>query len=210
MNNKMLPYALGAGMVVMLAAFRPDVGTAARGPVAPVETTDQWPEVVINGRALSRLEILQIVRAYGGVIAGRFWYDPVSGLWGAEGRELSGYLQPGLPLGTLSPRASNGNTRIFLNGREVNLAEALFYKWIFGAAMPGRYWLDGRTGNIGVEGSPIPLGNLVVAIRSRQPGGQQGPGFWSGGVNGPGGMIGATDGNCSMVSTSEGTWSSGC
>ena len=30
MNNKMLPYALGAGMVVMLAAFRPDVGTAAR------------------------------------------------------------------------------------------------------------------------------------------------------------------------------------
>ncbi|MEO8484155.1 MAG: hypothetical protein ABI634_18230 [Acidobacteriota bacterium] len=210
MNIRSLPSALGAGMVVLLAAFRPDVGTAAHMPLTPLEETNQWPEVVINGRALSRPEILEIVRAYGQVLAGRFWYDPVSGLWGAEGRELSGYLRPGLPFGTLSPRASNGNTRIFVNGREINLAEALFYQWVLGAALPGRYWLDGRTGDFGLEGIPMPSGNLMAAIRSKQPGGQRGSGFWSGGVNGPGGMIGATDGSCSMVSTSAGTWSSGC
>jgi hypothetical protein len=170
-----------------------------------------WPEVVINGRVLSGAEILQLLALYGRVPVGRFWYDPASGLWGAEGHEFSGYVQPGLPMGTLSPRASNGRTGVFLNGREINMIEALFYRWALGTVIPGRYWLDGRTGHVGLEGSPQPLFNMVVAIRRAQPSRQQGPGFWPGGVNGPDGMVGASAGNCSIVSTSAGTWSTpGC
>jgi hypothetical protein len=203
-------WSMAAGAVLVLLAARAEVG--AGGPVdsAPGAPASAMPEVVVNGTPLTQVQIFQLLRAYGRVATGRLWYDPVSGLWGAEGYGFSGYIQPGLPLGRVSPRASNGHTGIFLNGREINLAEQRFYELVFsGPAHAGRFWLDGYTGNIGIEGYPVPLLNLVAAIQSHQPASQRGPGFWSGGVSGPGGMVGAGDGQCAIVSTDAGSWSTG-
>ncbi len=211
-----LQSAVGAG-IVALALLAGGDRISSKG-ISPIDAgpaglpadiagvpAQQWPEVVINGSALSRGQILQLLAIYGRVLPGRFWYDPVSGLWGREGREVSGYVQPGLPLGPLSPRASRGTTGIFINGREINMVEARFYQWVLGRVIPGRYWLDGRTGNVGLERNPMPLFNLVMAIRAAQPQGQQGPGFWPSGVNGPDGMVGASSGNCTIVSTDSGS-----
>jgi hypothetical protein len=129
--------------------------------------------VVINGRALAPRQLQELAATYGvPPPAGRYWYDAISGLWGYEGREAHGFIHPGHDFGPLSPRASNGNTGAFVNGREINLAEALFYQRVFGAVSQGRFWLDGRTGNMGMEGSRLPLANLIVAIQQSQAGGQ--------------------------------------
>ena len=124
------------------------------------------PVVVINGNQLSTTQLQELAANYGvAPPPGRYWYDSQSGLWGFEGREASGFIRPGHDLGELSPQASHGNTGIFINGRQINMAEAFFCQRIFGAAIPGRYWLNGANCNIGMEGSPLPLGNLTLAIQ---------------------------------------------
>jgi hypothetical protein len=122
--------------------------------------------VIINGKQLSPAQLQELAANYGAAPPpGRYWYDMQSGLWGVEGREACGFIRCGHDLGELSPHASNGSTGIFINGRQINLAEALFYQRMFGAALPGRYWLNGANGNIGMEGSALPLGNLAAAIQ---------------------------------------------
>jgi hypothetical protein len=104
-------------------------------------------------------------RAAGGVhqgvrhrpLGGNFWYDPASGLWGVMGREAFGVLQPGLPYGPVSPTASAGNTGVFINGRQINLTEALYIKSLLGVG---------------------PAGTLVARrpVRQLRRGGEPGPG----------------------------------
>ena len=150
--HRFTPFAL-LGTVVSLCG--------QPGPVTGKET-------VINNHVLTDQEKLSIVRTYHVVpLAGRYWYDALSGLWGAEGREPYGMILPGHNFGTLSPRASAGNTGIFLNGREINKVEALFYVGLFGSVIPGRYWLNGFTGMLGIEGSPYPLLNLYAVYNQR-------------------------------------------
>jgi len=100
---------------------------------------------------------------------GRYWYDAMSGLWGAEGGAPYGLIMPGYNFGPLSTRASAGNTGVFLNGREINMIEAAFYMRIFDSARltPGRYWFNGLTGMVGFEGSAMPLVNLYAAYNQK-------------------------------------------
>lgn len=146
-------------------------------------------EVVINSHVLTTAEKLAIVRTYRVVpIPGRYWYDAMSGLWGAEGGAPYGMILPGYDFGPLSPKASNGQSGVFLNGREVSNAEVLFYFSLFGSVRPGRYWLNGFTGMIGLEGSPYPVVNLYAAYNQR---------FGRGGASSKIGINGyvSTDGN---------------
>ena len=146
-------------------------------PVLPASA--QGTAIVINGRELTAGQTQAILALYRYVPPpGRYWYDTFSGAWGAEGRGTSGFIFPGHTLGPLSPDASRGNTGVFINGRELNLAEALAIQNAFGAVYRGRWWLDGRTGYWGAEGNPSPLGNLHAAMRI-QHGGQGGDNFWS-------------------------------
>jgi len=99
---------------------------------------------------------------------GRYWYDPRSGLYGMRGREAGGYIRPGHDFGPLPANASNGNTGVFINGRQLNMTEAMYLQQIFGAVYQGRWWLDGQTGNVGQEGNQMPIANIFVALQQSQ------------------------------------------
>jgi len=126
-------------------------------------------QTVINGTQLTAQQKAEFVRIYKTPpLAGNFWYDTRSGLWGVNGREAFGILRPGHNYGALSPTASRGTTGVFINGRQINMAEALYIRNLLGSVLPGRWWLDGGTGYFGLEGSTIPAGNLYVAARAAQ------------------------------------------
>jgi hypothetical protein len=139
--------------------------------------------VVINGAALTRRQSEEFVQRYGvAPVPGSYWYDSKSGLWGLAGQAAAGFLLAGHDFGALARNASNGNTSIFLNGREMPQGEVLVFGALAGPIAPGRYWLDGQ-GNYGYEGMAIPVGNLyVMAAAAGSYGGGGGGGgdnFWS-------------------------------
>jgi hypothetical protein len=126
-------------------------------------------QTIVNGTVLTEQQKGDFRRIYGTPpLAGDFWYDTRSGLWGVTGREAFGLLRPGHHFGVLAPTASAGTTGVFINGRQINVAEALYLRNLLGAVLPGRWWLDGNTGYFGLEGSPIPTGNLFAAVRGAQ------------------------------------------
>ncbi len=137
-------------------------------------------KVVINGHELTPTQINIIQTLYRNVPPpGRYWYDSRSGSWGFEGHETAGFILPGLDLGPLPANASHGNTGVFINGREINRVEAARILLAFGGLYRGHWWLDGQTGYYGIEGYPIPLGNVVALMQSRHPG-QSTDSFWCG------------------------------
>lgn len=125
--------------------------------------------VFVNGHELTRKQLIALTLVYHRApFPGRYWYDTRSGAWGLEGRETLGFLMPGHSFGPLAENASNGNTGVFINGREINIVEAAYLQRTFGAVYRGHWWLDGRTGYYGIDGNPMPLGNINAAIRAQQ------------------------------------------
>jgi hypothetical protein len=181
--------------------------TAAMVPARTAEPapTATSPGVFINGRELSDQQLEFLIATYHyAPPAGHYWYDAMSGAWGVEGHETAGLILPGYDLGPLARDASNGNTGVFINGREINMAEAARLQRTFGAVYRGHWWLDGRTGNYGVEGNPMPLGNIIAAMQA-QSGGRNGDNFWSSAT-----ARGNSAGGCSYVSVDGVTATSGC
>jgi hypothetical protein len=184
---------------------------------SPVQVSQSAPEaalspagnrtgVFINGREIGSDQVAALVSAYHSAPpAGRYWYDSRSGAWGVEGRETLGFILPGYDFGSLAADASAGNTGVFINGREINMVEAANLQRIFGSVYRGHWWLDGRTGNFGVEGNPMPVGNLIAAIRGAQGGAGTGDNFWSSAT-----ARGNSSGGCSYVSVDGATATSGC
>ncbi len=123
-------------------------------------------EVVVNGVALSPKALKDLARAAGGPVQlGRYWYDDLSGLWGAEGEALSGQIAPHLKLGgKLQADASQGKTGVFLNGRELPPQEASLVQQL-GETMRGRYWVNAE-GIGGIENGPA-LFNIKTGLDAR-------------------------------------------
>ena len=128
-------------------------------------------------------ELAALERAYGVRIAdGAYWYDTRCGAWGWQGGPCAGLIHPGLNLGgPFRSDASNGNTGVFINGRQLHYADVLRLQEL-GPVQMGSYWLDAQ-GNFGWEGGPM-LGNLFQLAQMKRASNFQGGGvsrdnFWS-------------------------------
>ncbi len=146
------------------------------------ETTASVDGVVINGTALSAEQVASLAERYGiEPLPGNYWYDATSGLFGVVGYPSYGFMYPGHDFGQLEAQVSNGNTGVFVNGRQLPQLEWAVWSYMLGSYIqPGRYWLDG-SGNAGYEGNPTPTVNLYAAAQQNAYGGQGGSGdnFWS-------------------------------
>lgn len=121
---------------------------------------------------------------------GVYWYDRNCGAWGMKGGPTKGFALAGLDLGgPLKEKASNGNTGVFVNGRQLHWQDVLGLRQLLGTVWPGRFWVD-AWGNYGFEGGMY-LGNLWVIVRQRMAAGVRDGGPWAvyGGRNAGGGLV---------------------
>ena len=135
---------------------------------SPADSAARASDVFVNGEALGAEQRVAFERKYQTrLVAGRYWYDRRSGAWGMEGGPTMSFILPSLPLpGPMPENISGGGTGIFINGRELHPADRQALIFMFGAAWPGRYWLDAN-GNLGFEGGGV-LINLAALARQRQ------------------------------------------
>jgi len=138
--------------------------------------------VNINGITLSVSQITEIEKSYGiQPKSGNYWYDTKSGLYGVIGYPAYGFMLPGHNFGKLNQNASNGNTGVIVNGRELPQSEWTVWSYILGYwIQPGYYWLD-QYGNAGYEGNPVPTINLYAAAQQNgyKNRGGGGDNFWT-------------------------------
>lgn len=142
-------------------------------------------EVAINGQALTEAQLDEFAAHYGAwPLAGRWWYDSTSGLFGPEGGAAAGFMYAGHDLGSMDSAASRGGSEVHVNGRRLPWGEVQAWSFLWGVqVMPGRYWFDAM-GNVGVEGYPGALANLYSTCQVRfasgsGAGGGGGDNFWT-------------------------------
>jgi hypothetical protein len=145
-------------------------------PKQPAATTnaDHSPvrAVIINGVRLSDEQVQALEQQYHVPIQdGAYWYDRLTGAWGAQGGPTVGFIHAGLNLGgQLRADASKGNTGVWINGRQLHIQDVLGLQRIVPYVLPGHYWMDAQ-GSFGYEGGPI-LGNIwLLAQANRGAGG---------------------------------------
>lgn len=158
-----------------------------KGIINGITLTDEKGRAITINGGPPNLEVLDMIEKMAGTIIpdGDYWYDQVSGATGVMGGPCSGFLPAGLELaGPLPADASNGNTGVFVNGRQLHSIDVMNLNQILilGGAqcLPGRWTIDAY-GNLGPEGG-IPLVNLVqlaMAGANQGTGGGGGDNFWS-------------------------------
>ncbi|MBI1853534.1 MAG: hypothetical protein HYR85_24625 [Planctomycetes bacterium] len=123
--------------------------------------------VVINGTTLSAADVDRFANEHGMRIPpGEYWYDRMSGAWGVHGGPTIGFTLAGMDLGgALQANASGGGTGVFVNGRDLHPVDVAALSQLV-PVVPGRYWVD-AFGNVGYEGNPTILCNLVILASAR-------------------------------------------
>lgn len=167
---------------------------ASPAPAPPPDTPQaaSGGKVVINGTRLSNEQVSSLEQAYKVKIQdGAYWYDKACGAWGLQGGPTAGFILPNLDLGgPLSADASNGNTGVFVNGRQLHIYDVLALQQLLGPITPGWYWLDAQ-GNVGIEGGPM-LFNIVKLANAARARGQAGSTYRSNITGIGGGSSGGT------------------
>lgn len=118
----------------------------------------------VNGKRLSQEELLLLQSCPKPPIKlkpGHYWYDNLSGLWGKKGEKPSDIISARLNVGGLISRdASNGNTNILINNREITKVELQLLRFT-GVQCAGNphFWLD-EYGSYKEEGQKNEKGKL--------------------------------------------------
>ncbi len=154
--------------------------------------------IYINDASLSTEQIQIMEYAYGPIQSGAYWYDAVSGLWGQRGGPALGQIDAWLPLGgPLRADASGGNTRVYINGRELHPIDVQRLRQTFGVVPQGRYWLN-ADGIGGPEGGPA---TFSLNNSSARGGGRSAS---NGGIDRGAGGTWGSDGTCWYVAVDGG------
>jgi hypothetical protein len=151
-----------ADAIAAMAAQPPPAPAPARGVS---EQASSGPRIVINGQPLSQ-QAIDAAAAIGVRLSeGDFWYDAVMGAWGYRGGPTMGFVVAGLDLGgPLAADASNGNTGVFINGRQLPVQDVMALQQVVPMVWPGRYRMDAY-GNAALENG-FPLGNIWQLAQS--------------------------------------------
>jgi hypothetical protein len=147
-------------------------------PAAQATKPTSSRSVIINGIRLGDQDLESLERAYRVRIRdGYYWYDRMNGSWGKQGGPTEGFILAGLNLGgPLRADASNGDTGVFINGRQLHRVDVARLQQIW-PVYRSRCWMDAY-GNIGLEGQPA-FGNVWVAAAQAQGGGREREGILS-------------------------------
>jgi hypothetical protein len=157
--------SLSAATLLLAQLFNFDSAGAAMQSESS-QPPKQARHVIVNRVSLADKEVEALENAFRvRIVDGSFWYDRATGAWGIEGGPTLGFLVAGLKMGgPLRADASKGNTKVFINGRELHLIDVIGLQQL-GPVSPGRYWVD-AVGNCGYEGGPAFV-NLMALARSR-------------------------------------------
>lgn len=154
----------------------------ARPQPASPETHAQSPssapagpsrQVFVNGVQLRDDQISFLESKYSSMLPdGYYWYDRMCGAWGIISGPVLCTLEPNHDIGgPLQPGASNGNTEVFINGRELHYLDIALLQRVVPMIIPGRWWLD-VYGNFGMEGGPM-LGNIWTLAQTQGSSGNE-------------------------------------
>lgn len=129
-------------------------------------------QIFVNGRPLY-LEELMLLRSCPNpprnLKPGHYWYDRVAGFWGKEGQKPCQIITPQLDVGNIKMKrdASNGNTDVLINGREITKAE-LWMLQSAGVECAGspNFWVDSE-GYYQEEGMKVVKGKIWGRKRTK-------------------------------------------
>lgn len=99
----------------------------------------QAQQVIVNGQPADGRMIDLIRQAVNAEPSGLIWYDPASGLIGAWGQPAAAQIEPGLPAAPLAAEASNGFSRVFVNGRELPMSTIAMLEHTYTMIVEGQY-----------------------------------------------------------------------
>jgi hypothetical protein len=160
-NGAAVTYAPGnASSDARLAGPRPGADNAQ------VSDAQYQAAIVINDVPVSAQQLAGV-----GIqgLPGNWWYDSFSGAYGLRGGPAIGLVAPGLSIGMLRQDASNGDTGVIVNGRELTRAEVTFLLRYVPYVLRGRWWMTNQ-GVFGAEGNPTPMGQIQFGGGGGRPG----------------------------------------
>ncbi len=165
--------------------------------------------ITFNGAPLAPADFkrFEALEAQGNVRVpdGDYWYDNANGLWGRWGESSAGFIQAGLNLGGPMPaNCSNGNTGVFLDGRELAAVDLSDLQRVV-TLPPGRYWMDAQ-GNMGAEGQAASVNLVQLARQAAATQSNQGTASTGSGTSGQPWVMSTTgpSGNSSVVGDGQG------